>query len=82
MDPKPLLASLSAHVLCSERIATFYSFIFFAVVQQNLSFCDTTIVVFEYVSSANEKEAKEAKAKLKKEEEKRELAQTLDVSCG
>lgn len=39
-------------------------------------------VVFEYVSSANEKEAKEAKAKIKKEEEKRELARTLEASCG
>ncbi len=38
--------------------------------------------MFEYVSSANEKEAKEAKAKIKKEEEKRQLAQTLEASCG
>lgn len=37
-------------------------------------------VVFEYISSAREKEEKEAKAKLKKDQEKRELAKALEVS--
>ncbi|CAM9803819.1 unnamed protein product [Ectocarpus sp. 8 AP-2014] len=38
----------------------------------------TSLMVFEYMSSANEKEKKEAKSKLKKEEEKREMAQALE----
>ncbi|CAM9440502.1 unnamed protein product [Scytosiphon promiscuus] len=36
------------------------------------------LMVFEYMSSAQEKEEKEAKAKLKKENEKQELAQALE----
>ncbi|CAM9522704.1 unnamed protein product [Ectocarpus fasciculatus] len=38
----------------------------------------TFLMVFEYISSAKEKEEKEAKSKLKKEEEKREMAQALE----
>ncbi|CAM9133490.1 unnamed protein product [Ectocarpus sp. 4 AP-2014] len=38
----------------------------------------TFLMVFEYMSSAKEKEEKEAKSKLKKEEEKREMAQALE----
>ncbi|CAN0062053.1 unnamed protein product [Ectocarpus sp. 13 AM-2016] len=38
----------------------------------------TFLMVFEYMSSAKDKEEKEAKSKLKKEEEKREMAQALE----
>ncbi|CAM9247536.1 unnamed protein product [Ectocarpus sp. 6 AP-2014] len=38
----------------------------------------TSLMVFEYISSANEKEKKEAKSKLKKEEETRDMAQALE----
>ncbi|CAB1113959.1 unnamed protein product [Ectocarpus sp. CCAP 1310/34] len=38
----------------------------------------TSLMVFEYMSNAKDKEAKEAISKLKKEEEKREIAQALE----